>query len=207
MIRSASRQKSHVPGWHQGFSRMMPAICLHARVCFRNLDPESREEAVQNCLSNAMIAYLRLYELGRVELAYPSALARYAVAQTKDGRVTGSHLNIRDVSSPYCQAKKKVVMERLDQYDSEERAWKEILIADQTCTPADLAASRIDFPAWLDTLSRRDRKVALKLAAGEQPGRVAKLCCVSAGRISQLRRELHAAWQRFIGEEPETAAA
>jgi hypothetical protein len=186
---------------------MMPAICLHARINFRHLDPEGREEAVQNCLTNAMVAYLRLYELGKVELAYPSALARYAVAQTNDGRVTGGHLAIRDVSSPYCQAKKNVIVERLDHFDETEWCWKEILIADRSCTPAELAASRIDFPAWLDTLTPRDRKVALKLAAGERPGHVAKMFRLSAGRISQLRRELHAGWQRFHGEaEPPEVA-
>jgi hypothetical protein len=34
---------------------------------------------------------------------YPSALARFGVAQTKDGRKVGGRLNVRDVSFPYCQ--------------------------------------------------------------------------------------------------------
>ena len=58
--------------------------------------------------------------------------------------------------------------------------WNEILVGDKTATPADLAASRIDFPAWLETLNRRDRKIAMKLAVGEKPGRVARMFHLSA---------------------------
>jgi hypothetical protein len=98
-------------------------------------------------------------------------------------------------------------MERLDKYDREEEVWQEILIPDQTCTPAELAASRIDFPRWLKTLKSRDRKIALKLAAGETTSRVSRSHRLSPGRISQLRRELKAAWEAFIGEaEPSKAA-
>jgi hypothetical protein len=105
-------------------------------------------------------------------------------------------LNIHDVSSRYAQKMKSFVLQRLDHYDLKEEAWKEILIEDHTCTPADLAASRLDFPEWLKTLKPRDRKIALKLAAGEQTSQVAKMFRLCEGRISQLRRELHAAWLR-----------
>ena len=46
--------------------------------------------------------YVRLYELGRIALAYPSVLGRCAISQTKDFRVVGGHLDIKDVLSPYC---------------------------------------------------------------------------------------------------------
>ena len=70
------------------------------------------------------------------------------------------------------------------------------------------APSRIDFPAWLDTLRPRDRKIAMKLAVGETTGRVSRQHRLSAGRVSQLRRDLHKAWCRFQGEaEPSEPAA
>ncbi len=114
---------------------------------------------------------------------------------------------VNDVSSTYAQQKKNICLERLDEYDETEACWKEILIPDRTCTPAELAASRIDFPSWLGTLKPRNRKVALKLASGEPTGRVAKMFHLSAGRVSQLRAELHRAWQRFHGEAESTEAA
>jgi hypothetical protein len=82
---------------------------------------------------------------------------------------------------------------RLDRHDAEEECWREVLVADKTCTPAELAASRIDFPAWLNTLSKRDRKVAMKLAAGETTSRVARMFRLSEGRVSQLRRQFKTA--------------
>jgi hypothetical protein len=119
----------------------------------------------------------------------------------KDGRRVGTSLNVRDVSSAHCRRRKGVIVERLDHFDRDEGVWQEVLVEDKSVTPAELAASRIDFPAWLNTLKSRDRKVAMKLAAGEKPGHVARLVRISAGRVSQLRRELHEAWNRFHGEE------
>ena len=208
MVRIASQSKPATPAWHEVFLKMAPAIEKHAKIAFGHLRAEARAEAVQNAFCCACAAVARLAELGKLDLCYASVLGRFAVAQTKDGRMLGRPLNCKDVASEYCQRAKGIVMERLDKYNREEEVWEEILIPDQTCTPAELAASRIDFPAWLDTLKPRDRKIALKLAAGETTGRVSRQHRISAGRVSQLRRELHKAWCRFQGEaDPPEAAA
>ena len=128
-------------------------------------------------------------------------LAWYAIRQLREGRRVGSKLNVRDLCSPYAQQRKGITVEQLDRYDREEGCWSEILVEDPTSTPADLAATRIDFPAWLETLSSRDRKIALKLAVGESTGRTARQFRLSNARISQLRRELKEAWDAFQGEE------
>lgn len=198
-----SRPCRPAPTWHAVFMAAMPAIVTHARISFRDLDADAREEATQNAICNACQAVARLADLDKLDLVYPSILARYAVAQTKDGRIVGGHLNCKDVSSPYCQRLKGVVIEQLDTTDE---SWQEILVEDRNATPADLAASRIDFPAWLDTLSRRDRKIALKLAEGERTRDVARRYKVSQGRISQLRSELKVAWEKFTGDEGSGAA-
>ncbi len=65
--------------------------------------------------------------------------------------------------SPHCQTKKNVKVERLDKYDTNEGVWKEILIEDRTVGPAELAATRIDFPASLRSLKPRNRRIALRL--------------------------------------------
>jgi hypothetical protein len=181
---------------------MLPGIRKCARHAFQSLPPEAREEAVADVIANALVAFIRLVERGKVELAYPTVLARYGIAQHRCGRRVGTKLNVLDITSPYCRAMKRVVVERLDRFDDEEGVWKEILIEDGHATPAELAASRIDFPAWLSTLSRRDRKLAIKLAAGENTGKVARLFRISAGRVSQIRRELMECWRKFVGDEP-----
>ena len=82
-MRPPRRPSKSVPAWHAGFLAMLPAIIKQVRFAFRHLGPEARTEALQNCIANAMIAYARLYELGRIALAYPSVLGRYAIAQTR----------------------------------------------------------------------------------------------------------------------------
>jgi hypothetical protein len=153
-------------------------------------------------VANTWAALVALARRGKLDLAYPTVLAGYGVRQTRSHRQIGAKLNANDVSSTYAQQRKGFVVERLDHYDKDDEVWAEILVPDKTATPAELAASRIDFPAWLDTLASRDRKIALKLAAGETTSSVAKTFGVSPGRVSQLRRELMRSWQAFHGEQP-----
>ena len=40
--------------------------------------------------------------------------------------------------------------------------------------PAEIARTRIDFSDWLDTLKRRDRRIAVALAAGNRTSNVSK---------------------------------
>ena len=207
-MRPPRRPSKSVPAWHAGFLGMLPAIVKQVRFAFRHLGPEARAEALQNCIANAMIAYARLYELGRIALAYPSVLGRYAISQTKDFRVVGGHLAIKDVLSPYCQAKKNVVVERLDQYDKAEDQWQEILVEDHRAGPFDIVRTRLDFAAWLQSLPVKSRRIAKMLAKGERTSDVARKFGLSNGRISQIRLELAASWRRFVGDaEPPAAAA
>ena len=144
--------------------------------------------------------------MNKLDLRYASVLARFGVAQVRDGRMTGGSLNCRDVSSKYCQRQKGITVERLDKYDTEDECWEEILIPDNTCTPAELAASRIDFPAWLKTLKSRGRKVARFLSLSNGTAPAARKFDVSQGRVSQLRRELAQLWNKFTGDNGGTAA-
>jgi DNA-directed RNA polymerase specialized sigma24 family protein len=186
---------------------MLPRILSYARTAFQHRDPESREDLVQEVIANACVAFKALWDRGKQALGYATVLANYGIRQVRDHRKVGGKLNIKDVLSPYCQKRKGVVVERLDKYDREEDCWEEILIPDNTCTPAELAASRIDFPAWLKTLKPRDRKVARFLSLSNGTGAAARKFYVSQGRISQLRKELQESWREFTGEYDGNAAA
>jgi hypothetical protein len=194
------RSQKSVPDWHAQFVVMLPAITTHAKIAFRHLDAENRAEMVQEVVCNACCAFARLVELGKADLAYAGVLARYGVAQAKDGRKVGGRLNCKDVLSPYCQRRKKIAVERLDKYDKEEQAWQEVLVEDHRAGPADTAAARIDISDWMRSLPRRNRRVAELLATGETTSTTARRFRLSAGRISQLRSELHDSWRRFQGE-------
>ena len=201
--KKSARCKKSPPAWHAAFEAMLPIIEKHAKVAFRYLNADAREEAVQETVCNACQAYARLVELGQTAVAFPSALARFGVSQTREGRKVGGRLNCLDISGDYCQQKKNLLVERLDHYDSEEEAWAELLIADKHAGPADTAIVRIDFSTWLQRLPRRLRKIANVLATGETTTAVARQFDVSPGRISQIRKSLFHAWQQFMGEAPD----
>jgi hypothetical protein len=187
---------------------MLPTIYAYARGAFAHLNPEARQDMIQEVIANALVAYVRLFQQGRVALAYPTVLARYGVAQVRDGRRVGAKLNIKDPLSRYCQKRKGVVVERLDVFDEEENAWAEAVIQDtRTATVPDIVSFRCDFPAWLNTLRRRDRRIAETLALGHSTSQVAKRFDVSPGRVSQLRRELAGSWREFVGETQGNDAA
>jgi hypothetical protein len=79
----------------------------------------------------------------------------------------------------------------------------ELLGESRQATPAELAAIRVDFAAWLSRLSDRHREIALCLAVGEPTGTVAQRFDVSCARISQVRADLAIRWRQFQGELPQ----
>ena len=126
---------------HSKFLAMLPAIRRLALIAFRDLDPEAKAEAVQEVTANAFVAFHRLAEQGKADLAYPSVLARYAICQCCTGRKVGGKLNINDVLSPYAQQRKSIQVARLDRFDQDEMAWMEILVEDKRATPADIVST------------------------------------------------------------------
>ena len=91
--------------------RMLPKIVRHARVRLRAPQARGENDALQEVAANATVAYARLAELGKTDLAYPTVLANYAVAQYRDGRRVGNRLNISDITSSYAQKRKGIIVE------------------------------------------------------------------------------------------------
>ena len=201
MVRTACSS----PDWHRGFLGMLPAILSYVRFAFRHLRPEARAEAIQEVVANCFRAYARLVELHKADIAYPTPLARYGIRQFRDGRLTGGHLNCKDISSRYCQRLKKVVVERLDHFDEEEGQWQEAVVQDTRSSPvSEIVGFRVDFADWLKSLSYRDRRIAQFLSLGNRTRDAAQKFDVSEGRVSQLRRELAESWKEFTGESDES---
>ncbi len=179
---------------------MRPDILRHARKAFLSLDPEARADAVEEVLVSAMLAYVRLHQRGKVELAYPSVLVRFAVAQYRVGRRVGEKLNCRDVLSPYARRQNSIQVVPFHGYDRDGDHWREVLVEDKHAGPAETAAARIDVAEWFASLPRHDRKIAEALSQGSTTQAVAKRFHLSPGRISQKRREFLEGWHRFHGE-------
>jgi hypothetical protein len=205
MIARATRLRTET--LQDRFLQMLPLIHEQASHAFRRELPERREELVAAVIANCWVEFVRLMDRGLGDAVYSTPLARYAVRQVRSGRKVGGSLNVNDVSSGYAQKSKGFVLESLDQYSERKNQWKEILVEDRKTGPAETAICRIDFGDWLRSLSKRQRRIAKALGNGEQTKEVAKRFGVSAGRISQVRRELMAAWDSFVGEDQEAAVA
>jgi hypothetical protein len=193
------------------FVTMLPIIIRYARVAFRMLAPEARQEAIQETIAAAWAAFKRLAERGKLDVCYPTPLAMYSVRRVRAGRQLGCRLNSFDLLSRYAQRRRVFQVQRLDQLDQHDRQWKEVLIEDGRAGPAEIAICRIDFAEWLRRLTTRLRKIALALASGETTKSVAAQFGLSPARISQLREWLRKSWEAFqggpeIGGRPQPAA-
>lgn len=55
-----SRHREPTFSWYKGFLAMLPNIVSHAKMAVRNIDPEARQEAVQNVVTNNCAAVAAL---------------------------------------------------------------------------------------------------------------------------------------------------
>ena len=184
------------------FLAMLPRIRRQAAYHLRHLSKKDRADAIQEVVASAFVSYVRLVEHGKSDLAYAGPLARFGACQYLAGRRVGNRMNGHDVTSDYCRQKKGLWLEQLDRYDDPTSEWEQLVVEDRHSTPAEVASTRIDFRAWLESLPVRTRHVAETLATGEATGCVARMFGLSASRVSQLRRELYHAWLVFTGEAP-----
>jgi hypothetical protein len=193
---------------NEEYEQILPQIRRQACIAFRDQSPELRDELVAETIANTFVAFVRLIERGCGDLVYPTVLAKYAIKQVCEGRRVGGKLNIRDVSSEHAQRRKGITLQSIDRFNQRNNEWLEVVVEDRSASPADVAATRIDFAEWLRTLSSKQRRMATTLATGESTGAAAKMTGVSAARVSQLRRELRCLWDVFQGQaEPHDAAA
>lgn len=204
MITQADNSIARDP--RERFLAMLPKIRARANAAFRGCRPAQREDLVAEVVAGAYCAFARLVERGKIELAHPTPLARYAVRQARGGRRVGAKLNIRDVSSDYCRKHKEIPLERLDRFDRRAEEWREVVVEDRQAAPADVAACRVDFAEWLRRLPARKARLARALAGGESTKEAARIFRISPARVSQVRRELKESWEAFQGGRRSEAA-
>jgi hypothetical protein len=185
---------------HSAFLKMLPAIGRAARIAFRQATAELRDELVSDAIARAFVMYTALVKRGQRARVLPTPLARFAIAQVRAGRRVGAGLRIRDVMSSHAQFHKNFILERIDSFSDAEGCWQQLVVEDRRATPADTAACRIDFAAWLARLAPRIRRIALALAGGETTAATAERFGVTPARISQLRASLKENWDGFQGQ-------
>ncbi len=208
-----------IPHLHADFLTILPRIELHARISFRGPRcPDHRAEAVAETLALCWRHFVRLVERGKDPLAIPTVLAAYAARHVRCGRRLCGREKGKDVLSPLAQQRHGFSVEQLPTSmatSHEERypvgagqrrqdAWEERL-RDNTVTPVvEQVCFRPDFPAWLATLSARERRLVRAMATNERTLDLGQRFGLSPARVSQLRRELLNDWRRFCGDRPGT---
>ena len=89
--------------WQPNFIAMLPEIQQKLRLAFCHLDLEAREDAIEEGIVHSLLAYVRLHEQGRDEVATPSSLAWYSSRQVKRGGQAGGRMNLARDGSCYAR--------------------------------------------------------------------------------------------------------
>jgi hypothetical protein len=204
---------------HAAFLVILPRIEAHGQICFRDVKcPDRKQDFICEMVGLSWKWFLRLVEKGRNPLDFPSALATYAARAVKSGRrLTGQEG--KDAMSILAQHRHRFKVESLP--TSTRRCFEDVHLSvhgqqaldafeerlrDNTMTPPpDAAAFRIDFPAWLRTRTERDLRLIEDMMNDERTTDLAKKHGLTAGRVSQLRREFHDDWERFCGVNEDRA--
>ena len=126
----AINNKRNKTTWQSDFVAMLPEIEQKLLLAFRHLDPEAREDAIEEGVVHSLLAYVRLHEQGREEVATPSSLAWYSSRHVKQGRPAGGRINSKDPLSRYAQIGKGIRIEQ----DSGQ--WIDTLVTDSGIDPA-----------------------------------------------------------------------
>jgi hypothetical protein len=182
---------------------VLPRVLSHGRVYFRHVKcRDRRQDAIQDMIGLAWRWHLRLAEQGKDATRFPTALATYAARAVKSGRHLPGQDRANDVLSPLAQRRHHFFVERLPNFSTLSGCPLEEALHDNTVSPVpDQVVFRLDFPAWLGTLSQRNRALVEDMALGEQTQKLAQKYGVTQGRISQMRRYFEHDWSRF-GADP-----
>jgi hypothetical protein len=180
---------------------VLPRVVCHGQIFCRNITcPQRKDDAVQEMVALTWRWHLRLAEKGRDATLFPTALATYAARAVKSGRRLCGQEKAKDVLSPLAQQHRGFAVGKLPDFETLSDNPVAEALHDNTKSPPDEAICfKLDFTAWLASLTERDRSIE-DLMLGERTLDVADKYDVSPGRISQKRREFCQDWQRFRGE-------
>jgi hypothetical protein len=82
---------------HAQFLTMLPWISNLARRASQRFNSERRNDLVHEVIATAYVAFARLVEQGKQDLAYATPLANFAIRRVLDGRRAGSAMPRNDV--------------------------------------------------------------------------------------------------------------
>lgn len=191
------------------FLKAMPTIKTHARIQFRHLPKEDRENAVAESIASAYVNFRKCRRNGTSHRITPYTLAHYAILRVKDGRhVGGSTDSKKDVMSLKAQRLKGFRVIALP-WDSEHAyncltdptspVWGNVLLDDKSTPVLDQAAFRIDWSMFLGQQTDRTRQCISLLAEGHKRCEVADRMGTTPPAVTQRMARVEREWDRFQG--------
>jgi hypothetical protein len=191
---------------HRAFEAALSRIDVCLRYYFRRWPRGRRDEAIDDARSATWVAWHGLLRRGKdpVAVGVTAIAANASRAVRKARAVAASRPGGRGAADVQHSRARNATGLRVVSFEdasgSPLGAWQSWLAPDRRYGPADEAAFRIDFAAWIGGLTPRKRRVAELLAEGHGTGDVARLLCVTPAAISQARVWLSRSWERFQGE-------
>jgi hypothetical protein len=198
------------------FVAILPRIELHAKIYFRDVRcPHRKEDFIQETRALAWKYFVRTIQLGKNPLTFVSRIATFAARHARSGRRLCGQERSRDTMSPLAQRRRGFTVKTLPISTTQlhEQSYAnphgqrlidavEERLRDNTLTAVpEQVCFRLDFPAWMNTLNDRNRRVVGDLMQDQRTLDVANKYGVSPSRVSQLRREFKKRWRQFWGEE------
>lgn len=185
------------------FLALVPVVRRHGQVFFRHLKCHARrEDAIAEMVALCWRWFLRLKQRGQDPAQFPSALASFAARAVRSGRRLAGMDRPKDLLSPLAQLRHGFSVCSIPAGSTLMGNLIDQALQDNRRSPIPEQVSfRLDFPAWVRTRTARDRWVIADLMVGERTMAVAAKYGLTAGRVSQLRRNFLEDWIRFC-EDP-----
>lgn len=172
---------------HRFFVEHLAEMKRMAESHFRCLDPDKREEAVQNTLALTWKFLYALFNKGRSPEIWKSVVW-YAIKQSKSGRMPQGQPKAKDAYE--CRRCGRV---RFESVDLNGLIGRKTLVFDQV-------VFRVDVRQFLGTLKPRNHSLACDLATGMTTTEAAVKYHVTPGAIAQFRNRFRRWYDDFFIE-------
>jgi hypothetical protein len=214
MKRPKPRISAHLAHLHAAFLSILPRVEQHGRIYFRHLRPHRKADAIQEMRALAWKWFVRLHQRGKDPADFVTSFSTFLARAVNSGRRLAGMAKAKDAMNPHTQRRHGFRVEPLPNSTrtSHEQLYAfpvgqqlldavEERLRDNTVTPVpDQVQFRLDWPAWLQTLTPRERRIIRAMSRNERTLDLSREFELSPSRISQLRREFFLDWRRFLGD-------
>ncbi len=191
MVLNASAHNAHVSLRH-AFIQLLPDLRRLLGHYFRYEKPEQRSESASEAIAFAFAMFKSAFEAGKQVDVRP--LARYAALTVKSGaRFSGT----RRLDATNCQTRGGQGVRRCSSLEET----PESVVTDRKghWPVSDQVAFRMDWTAFANRCSRKERLIMNRLAAGYRRNEVAEELDVTPPAITLRMNQLHRRWCAFRG--------